>query len=65
MRKRRCSPPIVQDKFLHLQPKESTFYNNSNIEMILGQDVFDAIKLLEHFHGRNQNTSSAVRLPIG
>ena len=33
--------------------------------MILGQDVFHAIKPLEYFQGRNQNTPVAVRMPIG
>ena len=33
--------------------------------MILGQDVFHAIKPLEYFQGRNQNTAFAVRVPIG
>ena len=33
--------------------------------MILGQDVFHAIKPLEYFQGGNQNTSVAVRMLIG
>ena len=33
--------------------------------MILGQDVFHAIKPLEYFQGRNQNTPVAVCMPIG
>ena len=33
--------------------------------MILGQDIFHAIKPLEYFQGRNQNTPVAVRMPIG
>ena len=33
--------------------------------MILGQDVFHAIKPLEYFQGRNRNTPVAVRMPIG
>ena len=40
-------------------------YNYSDVEMILGQDVFRAIKPLEYYQGGNQNTPVAVRVPIG
>ena len=33
--------------------------------MMLGQDVFHAIKLLENIKGGNQKTHVAVRMPIG
>ena len=33
--------------------------------MILGQDVFHAIKPLEYFQGGNQNTSVAIRMLTG
>ena len=56
---------IFQDKFPHLQPIKPSVYNYSDVEMILGQDVFHAIKPLEYFQGRNQNTPVAVRMPIG
>ena len=57
--------PILQDRFPHLQPIKRIVYNYSDVEMILGQDVFHAIKPLEYFQGRNQNTIVAVRMPIG
>ena len=57
--------PILQDRFPHLQPVKPFIYNYSDVEMILGQDVFHAIKPLEYFQGRNQNTAVAVRMPIG
>ena len=57
--------PILQDRFPHLQPIQPIVYNYSDVEMILVQDVFHAIKLLEYFQRRNQNTPVAVRMPIG
>ena len=57
--------PILQDRFPHLQPIKPIVYNYSDVEMILGQDVFHAIKPLEYFQGRNQNTPVAVRMRIG
>ena len=56
---------ILQDRFPHLQPIKPIVYNYSDVEMILGQDVFHATKPLEYFQGRNQNTPVAVRMPIG
>ena len=56
---------LLQDRFPHLQPIKHIVYNYSDLEMILGQDVFHAIKPLEYFQGRNQNTPVAVRMPIG
>ena len=44
---------ILQDRFPHLQPSKPIVYNYSDVEMILGQDVFHAIKPLEYFQGRN------------
>ena len=54
----------IQDRFPHLQPIKPIVYNYSDVEMILRQDVFHAIKPLEYFQGRNQNTPVAVRMPI-
>ena len=56
---------ILQDKFPYLQPIKPIVYNYSDLELILEQDVFHAIKSLEYFQGRNQNTPVAVRMPIG
>ena len=38
--------PIPQDRFPHLQSNKPIVYNYSDVEMILGQDVFHAIKPL-------------------
>ena len=57
--------PILQDRFPHLQPIKPIVYNYSDVEMILGQDVFHAIKPLVYFQGGNQNVPVAVRMPIG
>ena len=51
--------------FPHLQSIKPIVYNHSDVEMMLGQDVFHAIKLLEYFQEGNQNTLVAVRMPIG
>ena len=57
--------PILQDWFPHLQSIKPIVYNYSDVEMMLEQDVFHAIKPLEYFQGRNQNTPVAVSKPIG
>ena len=57
--------PILQDRFPYLQPIKPIVNNYSDVEMILGQDVFHAIKPLEYFQRRNRNTPVAVRMPIG
>ena len=56
---------ILQDRFPHLQPIKPIVYNYFDVEMIIGQDVFHAIKPLEYFQGRNQNTPVADRMSIG
>ena len=56
---------ILQNRFLHLQAIKLIVYNYCHVEMILGQDVFHAIKPLEYFQGGNQNTPVAVRMAIG
>ena len=57
--------PILQDSFPHLQPIKPIVSNYSDVEMILGQDVFHAIKPLEYFQEGIQKTPVAVRMPIG
>ena len=56
---------ILQESLPHLQLIKPIVYNYSDVEMILGQDVFHSIKPLEDFQGRNQNTPVAVRMSIG
>ena len=57
--------PFLQVRFPHLQPIKPIVYNYSDVEMMLEQDVFHAIKLLENIKGGNQKTAVAVRMPIG
>ena len=57
--------PFLQVRFPHLQPNKPIVYNYSDVEMMLEQDVFHAIKLLETIKGGNQKTAVAVRMPIG
>ena len=49
----------------HLEPIPLSKYSYSNVEMILGQDVFHCIRPLEYFEADRPNTPIAVRLPLG
>ena len=49
----------------HLKPVPLSKYSYSNVEMILGQDVFHCIRPLEYFEADCPNTPIAVRLPLG
>ena len=49
----------------HLEPIPLSKYSYSNVEMILGQDVFHCIRPLEYFEADRQNTPIAVRLLLG
>ena len=57
--------PLFQDSFPHLQPIKPIASSYSDVEMILGQDVFQSIKPLEYFQEGNQKTPVAVRMLIG
>ena len=48
----------------HLEPIPLSKYSYSNVEMILGQDVFHSIRPLEYFGADRPNTPIAVRLPL-
>ena len=51
--------------YQHLEPIPLSKYSYSNVEMILGQDVFHCIRPLEYFEADRPNTPIAVRLPLG
>ena len=56
---------LLKTKFPHLQPISLKTYSYSNVEMILGQDVFLSIRPLEYFDSDRKNAPVAVRLPLG
>ena len=57
--------PILQDRFPHLQPVEPIVYNYSDVEIILGQDVFHAIKAFRIPTRRKSKKLVAFRIPFG
>ena len=56
---------VTTAEFPHLQPIKPIVYDYSDVEMILGQDVFHGMKPLKYFQGGNQKFPVAVRMPIG
>ena len=55
--------PQLQETYLSvLDPVQ---YSYSNVEMILGQDVYHAIRPIEYFESDSKCVPVAVRLPIG
>ena len=54
-----------QETYPHLAVLDPIRYSYGNIEMILGQDVYHAIRLLEYFSADEKSSPFAVRLPIG
>ena len=55
----------MQETYPHLSVLHPVRYSYGNIEMILGQDVFQAICALEYFAADKNCSPFAVRLPIG
>ena len=55
----------LKNIYPHLEPIPLTKYSYSNVEMILGQDVFHCIRPLEYFEADRPNTPIAFRLPLG
>ena len=49
----------------HLEPIPLKKYSNGDVELILGQDGFHCIRLLEYFETDRRNTPIVVRLPLG
>ena len=58
----------MQETYPHLAVLDPVRYNYGEIEMILGQDVYHAIRPLEYFSANfsaEKRSPFAVRLPIG
>ena len=55
----------LQETYPHLAVLDPVTYCYGNIEMILGQDVYHAIRPLEYFAADEKCSPYAVRLPIG
>ena len=55
----------MQETYPHLAFLDPVKYNYGNIGMILGQDVYHAIRPLEYFAADEECSPFAVRLPVG
>ena len=55
----------MQETYPYLAVLDPVKYSYGNIEMILGQDVYHAIRPLEYFAADENCSPFAVRLPIG
>ena len=55
----------LQEKNSHLEPIDSVEFRYADVEMILGQDVYEYIFPLEYCQDKSQKSPFAVRLPIG
>ena len=55
----------LQEKYSHLEPIDSVEFRYADVEMILGQDVYEYICPLEYCQDKSQKSPFAVRLPIG
>ena len=55
----------LQETYPHLAVLDPVTYSYKDIEMILGQDVYHAIRPLEYFSADETHSPVAVRLPIG
>ena len=54
----------LQETYAHLVFLDPVTYSYKDIEMILGQDVYQAIRPLEYFSADEKRSPVAVRLPI-
>ena len=55
----------LQETYPHLAVLDPATYSYKDIEMILGQDVYHAIRPLEYFSADEKRSPVAVRLPLG
>ena len=55
----------LKTRYPHLEPSARSKYSYTDVKMILGQDVFHAIRPLEYFESDRRNAPVAVRLPLG
>ena len=57
--------PQLQETYSYLSVLDPVQYSYSNVEKILGQDVYHAIRPIEYFESDSKCAPVAVRLPIG
>ena len=55
----------IQEKYPHLSVLPNKTYDYANVEMILGQDAYHAIRPIEYFETESKSSPVAVRLPLG
>ena len=55
----------LKQQYPHLEPNALRKYSYGDVEMILGQEVFHSIRLLEYFESDRKDTPIAVRIPLG
>ena len=55
----------LQETCPHLAVLDPVTYSYKDIEMILGKDVYHAIRTIEYFSADEKRSAVAVRLPIG
>ena len=55
----------LKSRYAHLEPIALRKYSYTDVKMILGQDVFHAIRPLEYFESDRRNTPVAVRFSLG
>ena len=55
----------LKTRYPHLEPLAFNRYSYTDVKMILGQDVFHAIRPLEYFGSDRRTTPVAVRSPLG
>ena len=56
---------VTQEKYPKLSVLLNKTYDYANVEIILGQDVYHAIRPIEYFETESKSSPIAVRLPLG
>ena len=59
------SIPELQEKYSHLAPIKPIHYKYEEVEIIIGQDFYYAIRPVEYLLGEDSISPCAVRLPKG
>ena len=54
----------LQEKYPHLEPVNPARYSYSDIEMVIGQNFYYHIRLLDYFHDADRKTPMVFRLPV-
>ena len=55
---------FFEETYPYLQPVTPSALRYSDVELILGQDVYYLIRPMEYFRSRDQTSPLAVRLPV-